>query len=82
MRVISQKVETVHGRQPDVVVRHESVRPMLHAMYEGKWVPVSWDASIRLVDTNKLKYSDTVDNLKEIKLGTHVHWAASHLIQG
>jgi hypothetical protein len=81
MRVVNKKVVAEHGRQPNVAVKGDSVRPMLHARHQGKWVAVDWRATVGEVGASKLKYSDIVDNLKLITVGTYVHWAASNALQ-
>lgn len=80
MERVSQKVEDVHGRQPDVSVKGSLVRPMLNARHEKKWIPVRWDATIAEIGQDKLKYSDITDILKKVKIASHVHWAVSNAV--
>lgn len=86
MSAIDAKVQAVYGKQPPVAVKGRMVDPVFNAKYEGKWVPVRWDATVGQVlppsaGKGMLKYSDVTDILRKVRLARHAHWVGSHIIQ-
>lgn len=79
MSVIDKKVVAIHGKQPQVVIKHTLVDPRICEKSEGKWNPIEWDATIEDIAQTQLKYSDITDILPLVKNLTHVHWAASKI---
>lgn len=77
--VVKRKVESVHGRQPDVAIKGRMVSPPLCARYQGKWLPMNDDATMNDVGRQtSIKYADISDQARNAKLFSHAHWAASN----
>lgn len=75
---VNQKVEHVHGVQPDVVIQGNLVHPPLCARHEKKWLPVRDDVTMAQLGMQQmLKYADITDQLDRIKKLADVHWATS-----
>lgn len=78
---VKRKVEAVHGRQPDVAVRGRLVRPPLCAKWQGKWQYMNEESTMDDIDRQaKLKFADISDKIRDVKLFSHAHWAASNAV--
>lgn len=79
--VVKRKVETVQGQQPDVAVRGKMVPPPLCARYQGKWLAMNDDSTMDDIERQaNLKFADISDQIRNAKLFSHAHWAASNAL--
>ena len=77
---IRRKVETLHGRQPNVAVRGRMQPPEIMLKRQGKWYFADPQVTVSQAGINPksdIKFQDIYDKIDRIKKLSHAHWAVS-----
>eukprot|EP00179_Madagascaria_erythrocladioides_P002110 CAMPEP_0198316472 /NCGR_PEP_ID=MMETSP1450-20131203/6354_1 /TAXON_ID=753684 ORGANISM="Madagascaria erythrocladiodes, Strain CCMP3234" /NCGR_SAMPLE_ID=MMETSP1450 /ASSEMBLY_ACC=CAM_ASM_001115 /LENGTH=139 /DNA_ID=CAMNT_0044019631 /DNA_START=42 /DNA_END=461 /DNA_ORIENTATION=+ len=78
---VKKKIESVHGRQPDVAYQGQSVPTFLLLRKPDDWYSLDWDMPVHvsgITATSEVKFADITDQLERIKRLTNAHWAVSN----
>lgn len=85
MALIRRKVESVHGRQPDVARAdangfQQLVRCHIVVQDGRKWVSVNDNVTLAQLDMRPIRFAKITDQLRAIENFRNAHWLGSNIV--